>query len=934
MNPWLISAKSVSTSALKSLKLQARRAVFLLVILSLALGLMNVVHISTYEKPTDGAQFVQEGQFLRVLATDFSQATILQVGDILRAIDDEEPSTLEEYEDLLYSLATGSKHLYRVERNGEIFESWVVIRGQREPSLPYFLYAVSGFLYLLLLFVLWTQDTQPYPKAPLFLFSSLVFFAFAFHHTERLSLLDWISYHLDVAGRFLMPSALLGLALAKEKELAEWRKYLQTLHWVPSLCLALVILVFFPKAAGWESLSSDEHYYRLVQESQKLWAGTTILAATILAALGARRGEGLRFLYGCGAWVPFALDQLHLEFPLAWVWSALLPALFPFLVLADLSTRGNLHIAQIGRRAIVYFCVLLVLFGTYVLFVRLFQSLLGGAIPPNGQLILAGFAIVLAALSYGPLRAAVEEGMDRLLYGERYEAMRSLMDLSHLNQPHTPVSVFFEELLLRIRRAFGFENAAALVAMESPGHFKDHRSGKTVLEWQEDPPGISDNSGEFLAFHRLEGLSLADGTAPWLATDSLVWPLRVSGKVRCLLVLPGGPQDPSLNLEERQLLRGLLNQCEILLENMELYRSLEFKAQSLEQLKDFNENIIESSKLGILATDDAERAVACNAAFCDLIACTREEVLGKTVHYLLRPLELRHQRSAGAGLALEGLFAGGRRSGLLLDILKSPLKTRKNEIFGTLYIVEDITEKKKFQDQLMQQEKLASIGLLAAGVAHEINTPLTGITSYGQMLSAGKGLDQDQRELLAGILQQSERAAHIVAELLHFSRKEKGARAAVDLQLVLSQTLSLLSHSLQRKDVEVLVVEPAQPTTVLGFPNQIQQVFINLIVNAADAMEGGGTLTIRSDIQGQKIRMSFKDTGCGMEEETAQRIFDPFFTTKEVGKGTGLGLSVVYNILRDHGAGIEVESMRGKGTTMTLEFQRSNEDARGELQNP
>jgi PAS domain S-box-containing protein len=910
----------------KSFKLFARRAAFLLLVLALALGLMNVVHISTYEKPTDGAQLVADGNRLRVQSTDFSQETILQVGDFLLAIDDEEPETIGEYEDLLYSLAPGSKHLYRIDRNGEILEPWVVIRGHRERTLPYFVYAATGFLYLLLLFVLWTQDTYPYPKGPLFLLAGLVFFAFAFHHTEQLSLLDWMSYHLDVVGRFLMPSALLGLALTRERALTEWRRYLQTLHWVPSACLVMVVLVFFPNAGGLDSLSSDEHYYRLLQESQKLMAGSTIMAAFALAAIAARSGEGVRFLYACGAWIPFALDQLRLEFPLAWAWSGILPALFPILVLLDLSAKGNLHIAQIGRKAIVYFCVLLVLFGTYVLFIRLFQGLLGGEIPPNGQLILAGFAIVLAALTYGPLRSAVEEGMDRLLYGERYEAMRSLMDLSQLNQAHTPMATFFDELLQKIRRAFGYENALALVATERPGYFRDHRTQKMVVEWQEAPEGVSESSGEFLAFHQLKGLNLADGVDSWLASDSLLWPLRVSGKVRCLLVLPGGPQDPSLNLEERQLLRGLLNQCEILLENMELYRSLELKAQSLVQLKEFNENIIESSKLGILATDDAERAVACNAAFCDLIACSREEVLGKSVQKLLLPIELHHQRSAGAGMAMEGIFSGGRNTGLLLDILKSPLKTRENEIFGTLYIVEDIREKKKFQDQLMQQEKLASIGLLAAGVAHEINTPLTGITSYGQMLDSSPGLSQEQGELVAGILQQSGRAAHIVAELLHFSRKEKGARMAVDLQAALGQTLSLLSHSLQRRNVEVLVVAPTLPTTILGFPNQIQQVFINLIVNAADAMEGGGTLTIRSDIQAQLIRMSFQDNGCGMDEETAQRIFDPFFTTKEVGKGTGLGLSVVYNILRDHGANIEVDSQRGQGTTMTLEFQRMNEE--------
>jgi signal transduction histidine kinase len=224
------------------------------------------------------------------------------------------------------------------------------------------------------------------------------------------------------------------------------------------------------------------------------------------------------------------------------------------------------------------------------------------------------------------------------------------------------------------------------------------------------------------------------------------------------------------------------------------------------------------------------------------------------------------------------------------------------------------------EDQLIESEKLTSIGLLAAGVAHEVNTPLAVVSSYSQMLYKQLRQDDPKAKILDKIIKQSFRASEIVNSLLNFSRTSGSEFRLVDLHGVVSDTLSLLEHQFKTSKVRIKREFGTSVPQVLGNPGKLQQVFLNLFINAKDAMPDGGELVIRTSSQDSVFRVEVVDTGVGIAEEHLKKVYDPFFTTKELGRGTGLGLSVTYGIIQEHSGKITVDSNPGHGTRFTLEF--------------
>jgi signal transduction histidine kinase len=241
---------------------------------------------------------------------------------------------------------------------------------------------------------------------------------------------------------------------------------------------------------------------------------------------------------------------------------------------------------------------------------------------------------------------------------------------------------------------------------------------------------------------------------------------------------------------------------------------------------------------------------------------------------------------------------------------------------GTVIIVDDVTARAQLEEQLQISDKMASIGLLAAGVAHEVNTPLTGISSFTQMLLVGADPDDPKTRLLEKIERQTFRAAKIVNGLLNLSRPTTAApeRAPVDLNVVVGDVLSLLEHQFKVSRIQVRREMPQPGPIVLATEFKLQQVFLNLFINARDAMPKGGWLTIRTRTADGGAVVEVSDTGAGISSECLARIYDPFFTTKEMGQGTGLGLSITYGIVREHEGTIACDSAIGVGTRFTLSF--------------
>jgi len=232
----------------------------------------------------------------------------------------------------------------------------------------------------------------------------------------------------------------------------------------------------------------------------------------------------------------------------------------------------------------------------------------------------------------------------------------------------------------------------------------------------------------------------------------------------------------------------------------------------------------------------------------------------------------------------------------------------------------------QLEEQLQVSEKMASIGLLAAGVAHEVNTPLTGIASFTQMLLEGANPEDPKTRLLEKIERQTFRAAKIVNGLLNLSRQtgqSTADRSPVDINAVVSDVAGLLEHQLETGKVKVRRELSAQAPVVDGVEYKLQQVFLNLFLNARDAMPRGGWLAVSTKIESQSVVIEVADTGSGIPSEHLARIYDPFFTTKSIGQGTGLGLSIAYGIIREHDGTMQVESSVGQGTRFMLRLPLS-----------
>jgi signal transduction histidine kinase len=262
-------------------------------------------------------------------------------------------------------------------------------------------------------------------------------------------------------------------------------------------------------------------------------------------------------------------------------------------------------------------------------------------------------------------------------------------------------------------------------------------------------------------------------------------------------------------------------------------------------------------------------------------------------------------------------------NGLTVNFSITSLLDKTGAARGRLIIIDDITDRIRLEDQLVQNEKLTSIGLLAAGVAHEVNTPLAVISSYSQMLRKQIPPGDSGFKLLEKITAQTFRASEIVNNLLSFSRMNAAEFSTVNIHKVINDTLSLLEHPLKTSRVRVNANLLAEAPTVTGNAGKLQQVFLNLFLNARDAMPDGGALDVRTAIVDGRIEIVVTDSGAGISREHIKKIYDPFFTTKTAGKGTGLGLSVSYGIVQEHGGSISVESNVGRGTSFRLDFPLS-----------
>jgi PAS domain S-box-containing protein len=900
-----------------------------------ALGVYNIVLKATWTLMDDGVFWKGAPQGLVAARIDpggpGSRAGI-QAGDILIAIDGQEVLTRVDLETGLAARRAGDHALYKLlrEDEGRLLDVPVEPLPKGDVSGFYYL-SLVGFFSLVVGTVVMLRRPAERSTLHFYAICVLFFLAYSISYTGKLDLVDWGLFWVDSMARLFLPVVFLHFCLTfPERRLRAQRLWLVPALYMPALVLAGAVAMSQALGAAGEGTEALWGIVEAIDRFQPLY-----FAAFFAMAFGALRDSYRRtrsltarrqvkwLVWGTGGGVvpflafyalPFALGR---EPGLAMKLAGYVPlALIPLSLAYAVVKHRLMDVELIVRRALGFVLAVAVLVAAALLTAGLTDVLW----EEPGNAVIALLSAMVAVLLFTPVKSRVQEALERLFYRERYSSRKALVRLSEDLNADLDLERTSERLLEGVGAALGLREIALYLPAPDGGFLPFRARGV--------PKTDAARLGDAGLLERLEGGQAVDVESapdehPALARLGLGWlfPCRVKGEV--IAVLGVGRKDglDPLTSEEVDTLKTLAAQAATAIMNGRLYRSLRSKAEELSELKDYNENILESLDSGIVVLGLDGQITSWNRAMESLYGQRRNEVLGHSLDEVF-PASFMKALGGSVDLGDPGeiahlykirLPAADGRS-LMVNVAVAPFQRGPAEHCGTIIILDDVTARARLEEQLQHTEKMASVGLLAAGVAHEVNTPLAGISSYTQLLRGQLGDSGTGPELLEKIEKQSFRAAKIINSLLNFSRSSGTEFEQMDVNKALVDVLSLLEHQLTGSRIRIRRELDADLPPIRGNENRLQQVLFNLILNARDAMPRGGWLTLATYADDDTVVVEVKDTGHGIRKEHIRRIYDPFFTTKGIGRGTGLGLSVSYGIVQELGGAIFVDSTPGQGT--------------------
>ena len=912
-----------------------------------------------------GGGGVEDGVFWRDSAGGLVASTVapsspaalagIEAGDVLLAVRGE---PIERHGDLLRLLsdvAAGTRLDYTLLRLSQERLHTVLLEKTSAVAPPtYFVLAAVGLLGLLVGAAVRVQ--RPGHQASLhFFWLTVAFFGvFAFSYTGRHDRLDWIFFWADEVAILLLAPLFMHFALVFP-EGSPSRVRHRVGHVVLPLVYAPAIVLGVMQAAAVLGPDGDAGFLRSVERVwslQHLYLAVCTLGGLATMVAGLRRVSSSTSRRQLG-WIVSGAALGGLPFTLGYAlpWAlGIEPAgvleltavplgLIP-LAFASAIVRYRLRdVEVIVKRSVGYAVVVAAMVVIYLGLERLATEVFLEADQHSSIIALLATAVVV--LLAGPVKNTIQTMLDRAYYRERFDYRRALTRFARDLSTDLDLERLSERLVNRVVETLGLDRMVLLLGRDPAGDEtrladNDFRPIRWV-GFDATPPVLPRSSGLGSRMHGRQAALLDDPGKRWECApdDAAFWQDRglyyfvpcVAGEGTVAVMALGrkGSGEP-LSSEDMALLAAVAGQVATALENGRLYGRLREKAGELDRMRQFSEDIIESLSDGLAVLDLDDRVLRWNAGFERLHGVSRAEAVGKSLDELFdsdfvgRLNAARTERPAGAELYRVPLLSRHREQRRLrVKAATAPLLTPSGRISGTMLIVVDGTARVQLEEQLQLSEKMASIGLLAAGVAHEVNTPLTGISSFTQMLLEDADPEDPRTRLLEKIERQTFRAARIVKGLLNLARPGRAdTTGPVDINAVIGDVLVLLEQQLEAGNIKVRRELMAPPPVVRGIEFKMQQVFLNLFLNARDAMPSGGWLTVRSRVERDSALVEVADTGSGISAEHLSRIYDPFFTTKTVGQGTGLGLSVTYGVVQEHQGTIECASRPGHGTRFTL----------------
>ena len=850
-------------------------------------------------------------------------------GDVLLRLDGRDVTSALAAADAPWRVPQGTPLTLVVKRSGETFTTSILpTRRHAAPRLYGFLALIGAACFAsgLLIVLNWpsVRGARVYGALGLALFAHLVLSA-----TGAGDAFDWAVQWADVAAGALAPAFLIHLAWTLARgEVRGRRIALLVAYLIAALLIASdVWLVGLGgayrfadpiAAAGWPD-----------RWSIGFLAGAVIVSAVAMARAYAKtesrlHSSQLRWMLwgiglGFGPFTAFYLVPWAAGAPIPdWSELAMLPLLAVPAAFTAAMARYRLHdLDLILRRGLAIVALSAVSVATYVVTLTALRRVAIDLELPEA--FLAFLAALVTAVAYPKLRAWVREAVDRVFYRARYSYRATLLEWSRELNAETDLQSLLERLEDRVRETLAVPSAAVLVRaggrrferLASKGRRIAVELDRATIETLERNPSCSVDAGA------LEGMPEARH----------LFGMKVKGRLSSVLaVADRAGFEVALSSEDSALLATLCAHAAAAVEAARMMLEVRQHAAEVETLKALQERILESSGVGLLLIDRDVRIRAWNRRLEEIYGLSREEAFGKRLRdvFPLHTIRRIERELAAVGGDVEARIyrhalvnRAGRR--IVVNLALSPVGTDGAD--GSRVVTfDDITARVKLEEQVLQQERLASLGLLAAGVAHEVNTPLTGISSYTQLLLEDMAQNDPRRETLEKIEIQTQRVSKIANSLLNLARPERSSYETLPLNDAVREVLRLFEPQIRDKRI-VLEVELSEVLPdVHGHRGKLQQVLLNLLSNARDAVEGGGRIGVRTVQRDGRVVLEVHDDGIGIAEHDLAQIFDPFFTTKGRGKGTGLGLSISYGIVREHDGAMFVESTPGEFTRFRVEL--------------
>ncbi|HXW92434.1 MAG TPA: ATP-binding protein [Terriglobales bacterium] len=926
---------------------QNRFTAILLTLLTAAgmvLGWINFQKDREVQTPYDGAWWVERDGGLiaeRIVVEGPAAKAGIKVGDRLVAVEQHAVPTTAAWMRELYSQGVWSKARYSLIRQSIPVDVTVILAPAARSQYDWL--RLIGLIYLGIgLYVMLRRWTAP-SSTHFYIFCLVSFVFYSFHYSGKLNPFDWTMYWGNVAAGLLQPALFLHFVLTFPERPGFLRRHRSVISSVYASALLLlgahILALRFLRASEILRWNLDRldlaylallflaaagvlvHKYRrastpILRQQLKWVTRGTILAITPFTLLYV-----IPYLLGVLPTSAMRLSVLSL---------GILPLTFGYAIFR----YRLMDVDLIFKRGMAYTLAAAAIAGAYFAVVGGVAELVHARVPSTGPAGLV-LAIVVTAVLFDPVRKWIQERIDQLFYLTRYDYRKTLTEFGRELGGETNLDAMLTAVVDRLSRTLLVDRMAIFLSLPgSPPGFELAKSFGMGQPTGLDLSFLSAPRAESEARHLFfdnthQVLRETPSSQETIARLELNYyiPCRAQHETVAVLGLGKTSEGDFLSSEDIELLETLAGYLAIAIQNARLYASLEEKVAEYERLKDFNENIVESINVGVLAVDLEERIESWNSQMEVMYALPRWQAVSRGLREVFPPafVEEFYRMRQNAGIQNLYKFRLGTKTGeiRIVNVAMAPLVTKKLHVIGRLIIMDDITERIELEAQLAQSDKLSSIGLLAAGVAHEVNTPLAVISSYAQMLSKQLHGDSARSALLEKITRQTFRASEIVNNLLNFSRTTGTEFGDVDVNKIIADTLTLLDHQFKTSKVKVEAVLEAALPAIQGNSGRLQQVFLNLFLNAKDAMAKGGTLRVAT-ANGEGVSVLVSDTGSGIAPEHIRKIYDPFFTTKTSrdgqARGTGLGLSVTYGIIQEHAGKIRVESNAGQGTTFYLDF--------------